>query len=66
MKLYVVSADTYEDSWGSMISIFGVYDSLELAENAIKELKKKNDYLYEVNEMTLNEINEIYLGGYYE
>lgn len=66
MKLYVISADTYEDSWGSMISIFGVCDSLESAENAIKELSKENDYLYEINEMTLNEINEISLGGYFE
>ena len=66
MKLYVISADTYQDSWGSEISIFGIYDSLEAAENAIKELNKKNDYLYEINEMKLNEINEIYLGGYFE
>lgn len=27
MKLYVISADTYNDSWGSQISIFGVFDS---------------------------------------
>ena len=66
MKLYVISADTYQDSWGSEISIFGIYNSLEAAENAIKELNKKNDYLYKINEMKLNEINEIYLGGYFE
>lgn len=41
MKLYVISADTYDDSWGCEISIFGVYNSLELAENAIKEMSKK-------------------------
>lgn len=66
MKLYVISADTYENSYGAEISIFGVYSSLDLAENAIKELSKKNDYLYKIDEIMLNEINEIYLGGYFE
>lgn len=64
MKLYVISADTYEDSWGSMISIFGVYDSLEKAKVAIEELNDR--YLYSINEMELNKTQEIYLGGYFE
>lgn len=67
MKLYVVSADTYESSYGCDISIFGIYDSQEHAENAIKELEKKNDHIrYSTDEMTLNETQEVYLGGYYE
>lgn len=64
MKLYVISADTYEDSYGATISIFGVYDSLEKAKEAIEELNDR--YLYSINEMELNKTQEIYLGGYYE
>ena len=67
MKLYVVSADSYESSYGCDISIFGIYSSNEQAENAIKELNKKNDHIrYNIDEMNLNETKEVYLGGYYE
>lgn len=36
-----------------------VYDALE-------ELQKEYDYYFEVNEISLNERNETYLGGYFE
>ena len=67
MKLYVVSADTYESSYGCDISIFGIYNSNEQAKNAIQELNKKNNHIrYSIDEMNLNETKEVYLGGYYE
>lgn len=68
MKLYIITADTCEQRYGFEISIFGIYDSLEKLENAIKLLRKEHDsfFFYDVYETTLNEINEIYLGGYYE
>lgn len=65
MKLYVISADTYNDSWGSQISIFGVYDE-DHVDIALKGLQEKYDYYFEVNEISLNECNETYLGGYFE
>ena len=65
MKLYVISADTYNDSWGSQISMFGVFDE-EHVYDALKELQKEYDYYFEVNEISLNERNETYLGGYFE
>ena len=37
MKLYVISADTYNDSWGSQISMFGVFDE-EHVYDALEEL----------------------------
>ena len=37
MKLYVISANTYEDSWGTEINIFGVYDE-EHVQRALEEL----------------------------
>lgn len=65
MKLYVISADTYNDSWGSQISIFGVFDE-EHVYDALEELQKEYDYYFEVNEISLNERNETYLGGYFD
>lgn len=65
MKLYVISANTYEDSWGAQISIFGVFDD-EHVHSALEELEKKYNYFFEVNEINLNERNETYLGGYFE
>lgn len=66
MKVYVIYADTYDGSWGCEISLFGVYDSYENAEKAVKELNNKNKYWYEIEELVVNECEEIYLGGYRE
>lgn len=65
MKLYVISADTYDDSYGSQISIFGVYDK-DHVDIALKGLQEKYDYYFEVNEVNLNECKDIYLGSYFE
>lgn len=67
MKLYVVSADTYQECYGASISIFGVFSSAEKAEKCIKKnLKKKNNYNYEINEVNLDKCTELDLGGYFE
>lgn len=63
--LYVVYADTHEDSWGATIEMFGVADN----ENDLKkicETVKKEGYSVEVEEVTLNKYCNRYLGGYYE
>lgn len=65
MKLYVISADTYKESYGSQISIFGVFDTSHL-DSALKELQKKYNYNFEICETNLNECNKMYLGGYFE
>ena len=65
MKLYVISADTYDCSWGSQISIFGVFNEEHL-DNALEELQQKYNYRFEVNELNLNQCTDIYLGGYFE
>ena len=65
MKLYVISADTYDDSYGAQISIFGVFDEMHL-HNALEKLQKKYSYYFTVNEISLNKCKEIYLGGYFE
>lgn len=65
MKLYVVSANTYEDSWCAEISIFGVFDD-EHVHSALEELRKKYNYFFEVDEINLNERRKTYLGGYFK
>lgn len=45
--------------------MFGVFDE-EHVYDALKELQKEYDYYFEVNEISLNERNETYLGGYFE
>ena len=65
MKLYVISANTYESSWGAQISIFGVFDE-EHVHDALEELQKEYDYFFETHEVNLNERDETYLGGYFE
>lgn len=49
MKLYVISADTHNDSYGSQISVFGVFDKEHVYE-ALEELQKEYGYYFEVNE----------------
>jgi hypothetical protein len=65
MKLYVISANTYEDSWGAEINIFGVYDE-EHVQRALEELEEKYSYFFKVDEINLNEHSKTYLGGYFE
>lgn len=66
MKVFVVYADTYDDLWGCQISLFGIYDSYERAEAIVEELIKENRLYYQIEELTMNECKETYLGGYYE
>lgn len=62
MKVYVVSADTYNGRWGSSIYIFAVCDSME---KALEEQEKVKGYS-KITEMELNTFKPEYLGGYIE
>ena len=66
MNLYVVSADTYNGGWGSEITLLGIYDSLEKAEERAKELENKNNFKCKIVEIVMNEKEEKYIGGYIE
>lgn len=65
MKVYIVTADTYDGVWGSEIRFFGVFTTPEKAEERKDDLLK-NGYRASVNEVPLDEICKIYLGGYIE
>ena len=64
MKVYVLTADTYNEKWGSEISLFGVFSTKEKAEKQSSEMKLDYPTISVVN-IDENE-KPSYLGGYYE
>lgn len=65
MKVYVVTADTYQGSWGTDVNLFLVTESKEDAETECVRLREQG-YFPEITEVTLNEATRKYLGGYIE
>ena len=65
-KVYIITANTFLRAYGAEIEIFGTFDSLEKANVAKEELESKYEYRFKISELPLNELTQIYLGGYYE
>ena len=65
MKVFILTADTHNDYYGSEISLFGVFTTKQKAEQRKADLSKLG-YHADVNETQLDKICEIYLGGYVE
>ena len=63
MKLYIATYDDYDDQWGASICSLGVFDSYD---NAEKALKNNGIEVFQIDEVDLNEITNLYLGGYIE
>lgn len=64
MKVYVLTADTYDENWGSSIELFGVFSTKEKAEKRASEIEL--DYP-DISVMDIDENEEpSYLGGYIE
>ena len=67
MKIYIVYADTYTESYGSEVSLLLVTSSPRRAITKCKELETEHpDWFIQVAETSLDEVNQIYLGGYCE
>lgn len=66
MKLYVVTADTYDGAYGAEIHICGVYTNKEQADKRKDELEKEKDYNASVDEVETDKDIDEYLGGYIE
>ena len=61
MKVYVLSGDTYCGSWGSEISLFGVFSNKEEAEKLADKMQ------CDISIVNIDEVEEPkYLGGYCE
>jgi hypothetical protein len=65
MKLYVVTADTYRESWGADIELLRVTDNEDDARDSVKYAKSKKWYP-NVETIELNKPTRRYLGGYCE
>lgn len=63
--VYVVTADTYADSYGAEITLFGVYRNFNVADKASRFLTEKG-YLAQVNKVEMDKATYISLGGYIE
>lgn len=64
MKVYVLTADTYDEPYGSEIRLFGVFSTEEKARKQASEMKL--DY-YDIHSVNVDETKErFYLGGYIE
>ena len=63
MKLYITTHDDYDDQWGASICSLGVFDSYDEAEKA---LKNNGIEVFQIDEVDLNEITNLYFGGYIE
>lgn len=62
MKVYVLTADTYEGSWGSFL--FGVFSTKEKAEKRASEMKLD---FHNISIVKIDDNDERdYLGGYTE
>lgn len=65
MKVYVVTADTYNDNYGTEISLFGIFTTKIKAKQRKLDLSKLG-YDVDINETTIDKKCEIFLGGYIE
>lgn len=64
MKVYVLTADTYDERYGSSIELFGVFTTEEKAKKQASEMELD---CYDISPMNIDENEEpSYLGGYIE
>ena len=64
MKVYVLTADDYDDNWGSSIVLLGVFTTKEKAKKQASKMKLD---CYDIHYVDIDETKEqFYLGGYIE
>lgn len=63
MTVYILTADVYEDAWGSIIQFYGAFSSREKAEERASQLKLK---FPKFTECKIDEKMNCNLGGYIE
>lgn len=66
MKLYVVTADTYDSGYGAEISLFGAYTDLEEAAKRKRYVDVENFCDAIITEIDSCTDCEEYIGGYIE
>lgn len=63
-KVYILSADTYEECWGCEITVFGVFTTKRKAQKMKAKLEKEYSYIFQIDEFNLDELDEGYIGGF--
>lgn len=64
-EVYIIYADTYTDSWGAQISLFGIATNKKDMEKIYEKVKEKG-YFPIVEKVELDKFKDVYLGGYFE
>ncbi len=65
MKLYVVTANTYDGGYGIEIELLMVADNKDNRDKAV-EYAKNRGWIPQVNEVVLNKLDEDFIGSYIE
>lgn len=63
-KVYILSADTYEECFGCEITVFGVFTTKRKAQKMKAKLEKEYSYIFQIDEFNLDELAEVYIGGF--
>lgn len=63
-KVYLLSADTYEDCFGCEITVFGVFTTKRKAQKMKAKLEKEYSYIFQIDEFNLDELADVYIGGF--
>ena len=65
-KVYLLSADTYEDCFGCEITVFGIFTTKRKAQRMKAKLEKEYNYIFNIDEFNLDELADVYIGGFIE
>lgn len=65
-KVYLLSADTYEECFGCKITVFGIFTTKRKAQRMKAKLEKEYTYIFNIDEFNLDELAEVYIGGFIE
>ena len=65
-KVYLLSADTYEECFGCEITGFGIFTTKRKAQKMKAKLEKEYTYIFNIDEFNLDELAEVYIGGFVE
>jgi hypothetical protein len=65
-KVYLLSADTYEECFGCEITVFGIFTTKRKAQRMKAKLEKEYTYIFNIDEFNLDKLAEVYIGGFIE
>lgn len=64
--VYIVYGDTYEEPYGSEITLFGIFTTIDGAQHCLQEILKQYGDIGNIEEIEMDKVIDKYLGGYWE